>query len=116
MNEEKKSEMLFSILMFIALLSIVSYVIHDIVTNDYWDIEYIIVEGEVTEVIPVKDNDGSIDYYHVYFDTGEQYRIKLRSKEIDFTVNSKLICELFYYPNQDDDFKYLNQIVKVPDG
>ena len=37
------------------------------------------------------------------------------SRDIDFTVNSKLILELYYFPNRDEDFKYINQIVKVPD-
>ena len=92
---------------------------YSIVTNDYFDKEYIIVEGTVTEVIPVKGDDGSIEYYHVYFDTGEKYRLKPTGtfhNSIDFTVNSKLIIELYWYPNQDkDDFKYIGSIVKVPD-
>ena len=115
MKEEKVSQ-IFACLVIIGMVAVVIWMWYSVTTDDHWDVEYIVVEGEVDEVIPVKDNDGSIEYYHVYFDTGEQYRIKISSRDIDFTVNSKLILELFYYPNRNDDFKYISQIVKVPDN
>ena len=114
--EKENINKIITCLTIIIMALVIIWIYYSITTDDYWDVEYIIVEGEVDEVIPVKDYDGSIEYYHVYFDTGEKYRIKISSYDIDFTVNSKLILELYYYPNRGEDFKYISQIVKVPDG
>lgn len=65
----------------------------------------------------VLDDDGSLDYIVVTFSNGESYDIK-PSKEIDFTVSSRLILELFHYNNEgffDTDVWHIKSIIKVPD-
>ena len=118
MDKGEKFNAIISIIL-IAILAFTMVYIFYTISDDSFDKEYIIVEGKVIEVIPAKDDDGSIEYYHVYFDTGEKYRLKptgIFYNSIDFTTNSKLIVELYYYPNQNEDFKYIGSIVKVPDG
>ncbi len=99
----------------LTLFLVFGWISYSIITDDSYEREYIIVEGVVTDVIPVTSDDGSIDYFYISFDTGEQYRIK-SSQDLDLTVNSKFIIELFYYPNLPEDFKFINQIIKVPEN
>lgn len=115
MKEETISKLI-ACLILGGMLSALCYIMYNISTDDYYDKEYLVVEGTVIEVIPAIGDDGSIEYYHVYFDTGEKYRIKTAVRELDLTVNSKLIIELYWYPNQGEDFKFISQIVKVPEN
>ena len=112
-DEEKYVSIWIPIGVLIAICCLFGSVIWYTLTDDTYEQEYIIIEGVVTDVIPVLREDGSIDYFHVSFDTGEQYRI-VHHGDLDLTVNSKFIFELYHYPNSGEDYKYIKQIVKIP--
>jgi len=88
-----------------------------------YDIKYVTVDSEITNVDVVVDNSNEIDYLIVNFANGEAYKIRV-DYDVDLTVNSRLILELgnAYHRNwfweelePNDDVYFINKIVKVPD-
>lgn len=78
--------------------------------------EYKTLEGEITNVVIILDDDGSIDYLIITFDNKEQIKAYAKS-DTDLTVHSKLIIQFHKYADESDsDIWHIGKILKVPDG
>ena len=99
---------------FISLTSFFMIIGIDIIQNAV-NTEIVIIEGEVIDISPFANDDGSIDYLYVTFDNGKSYKIRCVT-DVDFTVNSKLIVQLRQSKSflRNDDFWYIDQIIKSP--
>jgi len=80
--------------------------------------EYTTIEGEVTDVETILNDDGSIKYLLVTLNDDESYKIGGKTGfdgDMDFTVNSQLIIELTkdIYSN---DVWTVKAIIKAPSG
>jgi len=111
--EEEKKGLIVNSLVILGLVIVFAFLGYTILSDDTYDKEYFVIEGKVIDVIPVIDDEGKIDYLHVYFDTGEKYRIKTNT-DLDLTINSKLILEVYRFPNLNEDFIYIDKIIKAP--
>ncbi len=96
----------------IGILCIFIFLIYDAANDDTFDREYFIIDDSIIEVIPVSDDAGKLDYLHVFFDNGDDYKIKTSSYELDLTV-----LELYRYPNWDEygEYVYIDTVIKVPE-
>jgi len=125
MTEEKKEENKYAGLIF--LLLTFAFMVGVIWTMFYFAPEegpraiineYEVVEGNVINVEPILNKDGSLNYFIVTFDNDVSYKIRT-TDNVDFTVNSKIIIELkrsYWEDEEPDDFWYLKQIIKAPNN
>ena len=105
--------------MVVIVFSVIAYAIYytESYFNASFDKTYIVIEDEIIDTSTVLDDDGSLDYIVVTFSNGESYDIK-PSKEVDLTVSSRLILELYHYNNEgfyDTDVWHIKSIIRVPD-
>jgi len=105
------------IIFMLALVCVIIFAIGEMVHVAYFG-EDVIIEGKVTDVelredgiIIVTFNNNSDEIYYI-----EQ--IGLFGKELDFTVNSKIIVKLYrddYFLFPDPEYWHIDKIIKISD-
>jgi hypothetical protein len=76
--------------------------------------EAVVIEDELVNVSTILEDDGQrIKYIVLQFNDGSEYKVK-PYMELDLTVNSKLILQLYRHTYIETDIWYVDRVVKVP--
>ena len=118
--DEDTTKCIMGIILIIAFVGIFIFIIGIM----QFGVDYVTINEEITNVEPIIGENGKVDYLNITFANGETYKVSFRAREIDLTVNSKLILQLgigydcsWWNSERDyDDYYFISKIIKVPEG